>query len=77
MARESLEIAGGGIATVVIGAAASQACGIACCLAHPGPIFHVVSYAMVCGLSAMRGDNQGDFERRSGWMTPGSAAGRA
>ena len=27
MARESLEIAGGGIATVAIGAAASQACG--------------------------------------------------
>ena len=25
----------------------------------------------------VRGDNQGDFERRSGWMTPGSAAGRA
>lgn len=25
----------------------------ACCLAHAGPIFHVVSYAMVCGLSAM------------------------
>ncbi|MBK1661021.1 MFS transporter [Paracraurococcus ruber] len=25
----------------------------ACCLAHSGPIFHVVSYAMVCGLSAM------------------------
>ncbi|WP_043360745.1 MFS transporter [Belnapia sp. F-4-1] len=24
----------------------------ACCLAHAGPIFHVVSYAMVCGLSA-------------------------
>jgi hypothetical protein len=28
MARESLEIAGGGIATVAIGAAGSQACGI-------------------------------------------------
>ena len=27
--------------------------------------------------SRVRGDNQGDFERRSGWMTPGSAAGRA
>jgi MFS family permease len=25
----------------------------ACCLAHAGPIFHVVSYAMVCGLSAV------------------------
>ena len=25
----------------------------ACCLAHSGPIFHVVSYAMVCGLPAM------------------------
>jgi MFS family permease len=25
----------------------------ACCLAHSGPIFHVVSYAMVCGLSAV------------------------
>ena len=25
----------------------------ACCLAHAGPIFHVVSYAMVCGLSAL------------------------
>jgi MFS family permease len=25
----------------------------ACCLAHSGPIFHVVSYAMVCGLSSM------------------------
>ena len=25
----------------------------ACCLAHCGPIFHVVSYAMVCGLSAL------------------------
>ncbi len=25
----------------------------ACCLAHAGPIFHVVSYAMICGLSAM------------------------
>ena len=25
----------------------------ACCLAHSGPIFHVVSYAMVCGLSAL------------------------
>ncbi|MEN0074147.1 MAG: MFS transporter [Paracraurococcus sp.] len=25
----------------------------ACCLAHSGPIFHVVSYAMVCGVSAM------------------------
>lgn len=25
----------------------------ACCLAHAGPIFHVVSYAVVCGLSAM------------------------
>jgi MFS family permease len=25
----------------------------ACCLAHSGPIFHVVSYAVVCGVSAM------------------------
>jgi MFS family permease len=25
----------------------------ACCLAHSGPIFHVVSYAVVCGLSSM------------------------
>jgi MFS family permease len=25
----------------------------ACCLAHAGPIFHVVSYAVVCGLSAV------------------------
>jgi MFS family permease len=25
----------------------------ACCAAHSGPIFHVVSYAMVCGLSAL------------------------
>src|SRR4051794_9176137 len=25
----------------------------ACCLAHSGPIFHVVSYAMICGLPAM------------------------
>jgi MFS family permease len=25
----------------------------ACCLAHSGPIFHVVSYVMVCGLPAM------------------------
>jgi MFS family permease len=25
----------------------------ACCLAHSGPIFHVVSYAMVCGLPSM------------------------
>jgi MFS family permease len=25
----------------------------ACCLAHSGPIFHVVSYAVVCGLPAM------------------------
>jgi MFS family permease len=25
----------------------------ACCLAHAGPIFHVVSYAMVCGLPAV------------------------
>ncbi|MBV1800447.1 MFS transporter [Siccirubricoccus sp. G192] len=25
----------------------------ACCLAHAGPIFHVVSYATVCGASAM------------------------
>ena len=25
----------------------------ACCLAHSGPIFHVVSYAMVCGLPAI------------------------
>jgi MFS family permease len=25
----------------------------ACCLAHSGPIFHVVSYAMVCGLPAL------------------------
>ncbi|MDO9706732.1 MFS transporter [Paracraurococcus lichenis] len=25
----------------------------ACCLAHAGPIFHVVSYGMVCGLSAL------------------------
>ena len=28
MARESLEIAGGGVATVVIGAAAAEGCGI-------------------------------------------------
>jgi len=26
---------------------------------------------------ALRRDNQGGFERQSGWMTPGSAAGRA
>lgn len=25
----------------------------ACCLAHSGPIFHVVSYAMMCGLPSM------------------------
>jgi MFS family permease len=25
----------------------------ACCLAHSGPIFHVVSYAMICGLPAI------------------------
>ncbi|TDH59478.1 MFS transporter [Dankookia rubra] len=25
----------------------------ACCLAHAGPIFHVVSYAMICGLPAV------------------------
>jgi len=25
----------------------------ACCLAHSGPIFHTVSYAMVCGVSAL------------------------
>jgi MFS family permease len=25
----------------------------ACCLAHSGPIFHVVSYAVVCGVPAM------------------------
>jgi predicted MFS family arabinose efflux permease len=24
-----------------------------CCMAHSGPIFHVVSYAMYCGLGAM------------------------
>ena len=25
----------------------------ACCAAHAGPIFHMVSYAMVCGIGPM------------------------
>ena len=60
----AIALAAGAAAPVGEGLTARQALGsrqflvlaatfFACCLAHAGPIFHVVSYAMVCGLSAM------------------------